>query len=175
MKYSNFCDIKVVYTFFLINWILWFDYLKYFDEGMSQKDSRDDLKGPASTLKLIVFTFWERRFTARKRSYKETFETFLYSFWDLCSKITLKGWFISRSILSIFGCHFWELRAFGIRCLTSYFEYYWDPFEASWSVVTLYYNSSQQCNLARSIHANYNKRITVGIKSKIEDPFRPDH
>ena len=28
------------------------DYFKYFDEGMSQKDSRDDSKGPASTQKL---------------------------------------------------------------------------------------------------------------------------
>ena len=44
-----------------------------------------------------------------------------------------------------------------------------------WSVVTLCYNSSQQCHFARSIHANYNKRITVGIKSKTEDPFRLDH
>ena len=51
IKYRNFWDIKGVYTFFLIKWILSFDYFKYFDKGMSQKDSRDDSKGPASTQK----------------------------------------------------------------------------------------------------------------------------
>ena len=39
---------------------------KYFDEGMSQKDSRDDSKGPASTQKFnyLYFRFRERRFSA---------------------------------------------------------------------------------------------------------------
>ena len=43
---SDFLNVKTVYTFFLIKWILSFDYCEYFDEGMSQKDSRDDSQGP---------------------------------------------------------------------------------------------------------------------------------
>ena len=48
-KLSNdiFCDVKTIYTFFLIKRILLFDYCEHFDEGIPQEDSKDDSQGHA--------------------------------------------------------------------------------------------------------------------------------
>ena len=45
----------------VIKCLLSFDYFKYYDEGMSQKDSRDDSQGPASTQKFnYLYLHFER-------------------------------------------------------------------------------------------------------------------
>ena len=87
---------------------------------MSQKDRRDGSQGHTSTKLNNLYLHFLRGDSQRENiPTKYTFETFLQSFWDLCSKTFC----ISQSILSVFRRHFWELPniIFGIRSLTSVF------------------------------------------------------
>ena len=110
------------YTFFLIKWLLSFDYFKYFDEGMSQKTQGMNQKDPLPYKSVIICIYISREAIHSKNIYlhinlRNLPAELLRSLWQnnfaKMIHFTIDSINISAPFLRT------AEHTFGIRCLTS--------------------------------------------------------